>query len=114
MLHFPRFTVQRRESQLIMCIHSFRSLLALVIGLIGTALHAQETWQFRPADVANNLWSVVYAANQWVAVGEQSTILTSPEGLSWTRGSTETAIGAVPDANSVSPSFSPPIISLPQ
>ena len=85
-----------------------------MIGFIGVVLHAQETWQVRPSGVTNNLWSVAYAANQWVTVGEQGTILTSPEGLSWTRGSTETAIGAVPDANSVSPSFSPPIISLPQ
>lgn len=81
---------------------------------MGVVHHAQETWQVRPSGVTNNLWSVTYAANQWVAVGEQGTILTSLDGLSWTRRSIETAIGAVPDANSVSPSFSPPIISLSQ
>ncbi|MFM9954303.1 MAG: immunoglobulin domain-containing protein [Opitutaceae bacterium] len=48
-------------------------------------LHAQETWQVRPSGVTNNLWSVAYATNQWVAVGEQGTILTSPDGISWTK-----------------------------
>ncbi len=54
-------------------------LVVLLIGLIGTVLHAQETWQVRPSGATNNLWSVTYAANQWVAVGEQGTILTAPE-----------------------------------
>ena len=62
-----------------------RSLLALFLGFIGTVLHAQETWQVRPSGVTNNLWSVAYATNQWVAVGEQGTILTSPDGISWTK-----------------------------
>ena len=62
-----------------------RGLLALLIGFIGAVLQAQETWQVRPSGVTNNLWSVTYAANQWVAVGEQGTILTSPDGLGWTR-----------------------------
>ena len=69
MLQFPRFTVQRRESRLIMHTQSCRGLHALMIGFIGVVLHAQETWQVRPSDVTNNLWSVVYTANQWVAVG---------------------------------------------
>lgn len=78
---------------------SCRGLHALMIGFIGVVLHAQETWQVRPSGVTNNLWSVVYAANQWVAVGEQGTILTSPEGLSWTRRTMGTGIDAVADAN---------------
>ncbi len=80
-----------------MCIHSFRSLLARVSGFVGVVHHAQETWQVRPSSVTNNLWSVVYVASQWVTVGEHGTTLTSPDGLSWTRRSIETGIGAVPD-----------------
>ena len=52
-----------------MCIYSFRSLLVRVSGFVGVVHHAQETWQVRPSSVTNNLWSVVYTANQWVAVG---------------------------------------------
>jgi len=99
MLHFPRFTVQRRESRLIMCIYSFRSLLARVSGFVGVVHDAQETWHVRPSGVTNNLWSVVYVANQWVAVGEQGTIVTLSAGLSWTRRTMGTGIDAVADAN---------------
>ena len=77
----------------------FRGLLALFLGFIGTVLHAQETWQVRPSGITNNLWSVTYAANQWVAVGEQGTIVTLSAGLSWTRRTMGTGIDAVADAN---------------
>ena len=87
-----------------------RGLLALLIGFIGAVLQAQETWQVRPSGVTNKLWSVTYAANQWVAVGEQGTILTSPDGLGWTRDSIERAVGTVREANSFTPPFAPPII----
>ena len=38
--------------------------------------------------MTNNLWSVAHGGiptAQWVAVGEQGTILTSPDGISWTK-----------------------------
>ena len=82
-----------------MCIYSFRSLLVRVSGFVGVVHDAQETWQVRPSGVTNNLWSVVYVANQWVAVGEQGTIVTSSAGLSWTRRTMGTGIDAVADAN---------------
>ncbi len=38
--------------------------------------------------MTNNLWSVAHGGSptaQWVAVGEQGTILTSPDGINWTK-----------------------------
>src|SRR5258708_5671619 len=58
------------------------ALFALSFAVVGA--HAQDLWQARTSGVTNNLWSVAYAANQWVAVGEQGTILTSPDGSVWT------------------------------
>src|SRR5207249_265835 len=52
--------------------------------LFAFAAHAQDIWQPRVSGITNNLWSVAYAANQWVAVGEQGTIVTSPDGVAWT------------------------------
>ena len=52
--------------------------------LFAVAAHAQDLWQPRASGVTVPLWSVAYAANQWVAVGEQGTILTSPDGAAWT------------------------------
>jgi len=66
-----------------------KSLLALVtftlVALTTALTRAQEQWLSRTSDVTNNLWSVAYAGAQWVAVGEQGTILTSPDGISWTK-----------------------------
>lgn len=45
---------------------------------------AQDLWQVRNSGVTVPLWSVAYGAGQWVAVGEQGTILTSPDGSTWT------------------------------
>ncbi len=56
----------------------------LIALLFTVAASAQDLWQPRPSGIANNLWSVAYAANQWVAVGEQGTIVTSPDGSAWT------------------------------
>jgi uncharacterized delta-60 repeat protein len=59
------------------------SLVALLCALT-FAVRAQDTWTARTSGVTVPLWSVAYAVNQWVAVGEQGTILTSPDGAAWT------------------------------
>jgi uncharacterized delta-60 repeat protein len=67
-------------------------LLALVtftlVALTTASTRAQEQWLSRTSDVTNNLWSVAHGGSptaQWVAVGEQGTILTSPDGINWTK-----------------------------
>ncbi len=62
------------------------SVIALVAVLCALTLtaRAQDTWAVRTSGTTANLWSVAQAANQWVAVGEQGTILTSPDGAAWT------------------------------
>ncbi|MCX6941447.1 MAG: immunoglobulin domain-containing protein, partial [Verrucomicrobia bacterium] len=69
-----------------------KSLLALVtftlVALTTASTRAQEQWLSRTSDVTNNLWSVAHGGSptaQWVAVGEQGTILTSPDGTNWTK-----------------------------
>ena len=69
-----------------------KSLLALVtftlVALTTASTRAQEQWLSRTSDVTNNLWSVAHGGSptaQWVAVGEQGTILTSPDGINWTK-----------------------------
>ena len=56
----------------------------LAVGMAGVSSRAQDAWVARPSGTTANLWSVAFAANQWVAVGEQGTILTSPDGTAWT------------------------------
>ena len=56
-------------------------LLALAFAI---SSRAQDLWQPRVSGVTSNLWSVANANGQWVAVGEQGTILTSPDGVTWT------------------------------
>jgi hypothetical protein len=48
------------------------SLVALLCALT-LAVHAQDTWTARTSGVTVPLWSVAYANNQWVVVGEQGT-----------------------------------------
>ncbi|MBC7368370.1 MAG: hypothetical protein H7343_16430, partial [Undibacterium sp.] len=63
-----------------------RLLIAVFTALflfVGRA-SAQDLWQPRTSGVTVPLWGVAYAAGQWVAVGEQGTILTSPDGATWT------------------------------
>ena len=59
------------------------ALLLAALAFTRPAL-AQDFWQPRPSGVTVPLWSVAYAAGQWVAVGEQGPILTSPDGAAWT------------------------------
>jgi uncharacterized delta-60 repeat protein len=68
----------------IMRTRSVLSLLVLAVGMAGVSSRAQDSWVARPSGTTANLWSVAFAANQWVAVGEQGTILTSPDGTAWT------------------------------
>jgi uncharacterized delta-60 repeat protein len=70
------------------------SVLALVFG--GSA-RGQENWSAVTSPTDRNLWSVCYGGGQFVAVGEGGTILTSPDGLAWTRrnsGNTLWLVGA--------------------
>ncbi len=50
-------------------------------------LHAQETWTPSAAPAAQNLWSVAYGGGAFVAVGEGSTVISSPDGSSWVQRS---------------------------
>ena len=68
----------------IMRTRSVLSLLVLAVGMAGVSSRAQDAWVARPSGTTANLWSVAFAANQWIAVGEQGTILTSPDGTAWT------------------------------
>ena len=68
----------------IMRTRSVLSLLVLAVGMAAVSSRAQDSWVVRPSGTTANLWSVAFAANQWVAVGEQGTILTSPDGTAWT------------------------------
>src|SRR4051812_13100386 len=67
-------------------IHRFRFLAVLfaTLSLVTVRIFAQDVWETRPSGVTVPLWSVAYGAGQWVAVGEQGTILTSPDGATWT------------------------------
>ena len=48
-------------------------------------LRAQEVWTAATGTSSQNLWSVCYGGGQFVAVGENGTILTSPDGSVWTQ-----------------------------
>jgi uncharacterized delta-60 repeat protein len=62
-----------------LCLVAFLAALAFATSVFG-----QETWQPRVSGVTVPLWSVAYGDGQWVAVGEQGTILTSADGQTWT------------------------------
>eukprot|EP01034_Spumella_vulgaris_P009079 gene9079-biopygen7959 len=63
-----------------------RFFLTAILSILAFAgsVTAQETWQPRTSGVTVPLWSVAYGDGQWVAVGEQGTILTSTDGATWT------------------------------
>lgn len=47
-------------------------------------IRAQETWNAVSSPTTQTLWSVCHGGGQFVAVGENGTILTSPDGVAWT------------------------------
>lgn len=59
--------------------------LTAVLVLTTAPLYAQEQWLPRTSGTTAHLWGVAYGDNQWVAVGEKGTILTSPDGVIWTK-----------------------------
>lgn len=64
---------------------SFAGLYIAVALLACSSSLAQETWVARSSGVTVPLWSVAYGGGQWVACGEQGTILTSLDGATWTK-----------------------------
>jgi hypothetical protein len=72
-----------------------RSLVLLitlaVVMVFAQSVHAQLYWSLvSPAPTSNNLYSVAYGNGQYVAVGANNTILTSPDGIAWTPATSPT------------------------
>jgi uncharacterized delta-60 repeat protein len=63
----------------------FPVVLAVVSFQLAPPAHAQDAWFPRTAGTNANLWGVAYGNNQWVAVGDPGIILTSPDGVVWTK-----------------------------
>lgn len=63
------------------------NLPRLLVALLFTAisLTAQDSWFPRTSGTTVNLWGVAYGNGLWVAVGDPGVILTSPDGVTWTR-----------------------------
>jgi hypothetical protein len=69
----------------------FKSAVMLFLALAGMCF-GQSTWeQINPLPQGNDLYSVTYANNLFVAVGYAGTILTSPDGTTWTISNSGTA-----------------------
>ncbi len=62
----------------------FGKVAALTLFLTAP-LGAQENWSALVSPTSQTLWGVAYGAGRWVAVGEQGTIITSPDGLTWSK-----------------------------
>lgn len=62
-------------------------LFGFTFWLAALAAQAQESWVPRVSGLSAGtaLWGVAYGGGQWVAVGELGTILTSPDGITWTK-----------------------------
>lgn len=68
------------------------AILAIQVAPVATA-SPLDTWTWRnPLPTGNLLSGVVYGNGQYVAVGYNSTILTSPDGLNWTQQTAPTNI----------------------
>ncbi|HWI62746.1 MAG TPA: hypothetical protein VNT75_12950, partial [Symbiobacteriaceae bacterium] len=59
------------------------AVLTLLLATAAQGAPLRWTWQ-TPLPQGNDLWSVTYGAGQFVAVGDGGSILTSPDGKSWT------------------------------
>ena len=57
----------------------------LTLFILGLAAQAQENWLPRASGTTSNLWGVAHGNGLWVAVGDPGVILTSPDGVAWTR-----------------------------
>ena len=63
-------------------------VVALSCGLAHSVLGIGDVWQTRaPSPVAMNLNAVVHTGSQWVAIGEEGAITTSPDAVTWTQHS---------------------------
>ncbi len=65
------------------------SVLAIILGLLVNTFAAQtdplDTWTLRnPLPTSSDLLSITFGENQFVAVGVGGTVLTSPDGQTWT------------------------------
>lgn len=61
-------------------------------GILQYSINGGVTWNAANSGVADTLWGVTYADDQFIAVGENGTLITSPDGINWTRqqsGTTE-------------------------
>lgn len=58
--------------------------LSFAFALVTVFAHAQSSWTAVSSPTRQNLWGICHGAGQFVAVGENGTILTSPDGLAWT------------------------------
>jgi uncharacterized delta-60 repeat protein len=59
-------------------------LLTLITVATFARLGAQETWTTVTTSNVQNLWGVCFGSGQFVAVGENGTILSSPDSRQWT------------------------------
>lgn len=58
--------------------------LAVLLWGAGVAAAQEQTWSVVARPAGEELWGACYGGNQFVAVGRQGVILTSPDGLAWT------------------------------
>ena len=57
----------------------------------------RQVWTERTSGTGNNLSDVTYGQSLYVAVGQSSTILTSPDGVTWTSRSSPVTINVIDD-----------------
>jgi len=57
----------------------------LIVSCLSAILFSQTTWTSRTSGTTNGLFAIIYANNQYVVTGDRETILTSPNGITWTR-----------------------------
>ncbi len=75
----------------------FFGVFFLTVATLASGLRAQEVWTAAASPIGQNLWSVAGGAGLFVAVGENGTLVTSPDGAVWTpraSGTTSWLVGA--------------------